>query len=85
MRLLLVFIGLIIGAIGGIWLSAGMFLGAGISFGFGCWAYLQTRGDNGRRPDLEDLGTWLVLGAIGLGVAASHVLLYVAAYAVAQR
>ena len=95
MRFLLVLIGLTVGAVGGIWSSFGLFpeadpgvswlMGAGLSFGLGCWAYLGTHAADGRRPDLERVRTWLALAAIGLGVAAIHMLLLIAAYAIAQR
>ena len=95
MRFVFVLVAMVVGAIGGIWLSVSLFPGEGFSgpltlggmssFFLGCWTYLGIPAADGRRPDPQGKGTQLVFLAIGLGVAAIHLLLIAGIFGLSQR
>ncbi|PLP58488.1 hypothetical protein CYK37_16500 [Mesorhizobium loti] len=97
MRILLILGALIAGTIAGIFLfgtiwqttapdgAVAMIVGGGTPVGLGAWAFLGTKGADGRRPSLGNVRTWFALLGIAAAAAGLFMLLIIALFLVVQR
>lgn len=97
MRILFILGALIVGTIAGIFLfgtvwqttapdgAVAMIVGGATPVGLGAWAFLGTKGADGRRPNLSSMRTWFALLGIVAAAAALFVLLIIALFLVVQR